>query len=78
MKGMNKMRTSLRVLAVVWMLLVAAALSTGAANAAVPGGGPAFGQHVAGMAPEHARTHGAMFGQCVSTMARTGTCPHHP
>lgn len=42
-----------------------------------PGGGPAFGQHVSGMAPEHPKGHGRMFGQCVSAMARTGQCPHH-
>ena len=41
-----------------------------------PGGGNAFGQHVASMAPEHAIAHGVDFGQCVSSMARTGTCPH--
>lgn len=42
-----------------------------------PGAGPAFGRHVAQMAPEHARDHGALFGQCVSAMASTGECPHH-
>ena len=42
-----------------------------------PGGGNAFGKHVSGMAPEHARSHGAEFGACVSAMARTGECPHH-
>jgi hypothetical protein len=51
---------------------------TASAEEVAPGAGNAFGQHVAGMAPEHARMHGAMFGQCVSTMARTGTCPHMP
>ena len=44
---------------------------------AVPGGGPAFGQHVSDMAPEHPLEHGAEFGQCVSTMAQGGECPHH-
>lgn len=43
--------------------------------AAEPAGGPAFGQHVAGMAPEHAIEHGARFGACVSAMATTGW-PH--
>lgn len=42
-----------------------------------PGGGNAFGEHVSGMAPEHPKELGAEFGKCVSTMARTGTCPDH-
>jgi hypothetical protein len=41
-----------------------------------PGGGNDFGQHVAGMAPEHAIAHGADFGACVSAMARGLPCPH--
>jgi len=36
------------------------------------GAGNAFGQHVAGMAPEHAVAHGADFGSCVSAMV---SCP---
>jgi hypothetical protein len=44
-----------------------------------PGGGNDFGQHVAGMAPEHAIAHGADFGACVSAMAQGLACPHtHP
>ena len=39
--------------------------------------GRAFGEHVSGMAPEHAILHGALFGECVSEMAITGDCPHH-
>ena len=39
--------------------------------------GRTFGQHVSGMAPEHAILHGALFGECVSEMAVTGECPHH-
>jgi hypothetical protein len=56
-------------------------LMLGAAPAAVasdasPGGGPAFGQHVSDMAPDHPLEHGGRhFGACVSGMAR-GTCPH--
>jgi hypothetical protein len=46
------------------------------AAGAEPGGGPAFGQHMAGMAPEHPVEHGAGFGSCVSAMARGGPCPH--
>lgn len=42
-----------------------------------PGGGPAFGQHIASMAPEHPRAHGRMFGECVSSMARGEGCAHH-
>ena len=61
-----------------------AALLVGAAAPAfaedvTPGGGNQFGQHVAGMAPEHAIAHGADFGACVSAMARGLPCPHtHP
>lgn len=40
-----------------------------------PGAGPAFGQHVAGMAPEHPVEHGDGFGSCVAMMAR-GECLH--
>ena len=39
--------------------------------------GRAFGEHVSGMAPEHAILHGVLFGECVSEMAITGDCPHH-
>ncbi|GBD20785.1 hypothetical protein HRbin28_01233 [bacterium HR28] len=42
-----------------------------------PHAGTPFGQHIASMAPDHPRTHGRLFGECVSTMATTGTCPHH-
>ena len=40
-----------------------------------PGGGPAFGQHVAAMSPGSGGMAGATFGECVSTMASQGTCP---
>ena len=43
-----------------------------------PGGGPAFGQHVADMAPAHPIDHGRDFGRCVSDLATTGECSHHP
>ena len=56
--------------------LVLAAAAPGVAHEAAPGGGSAFGQHVAGMAPEHAIAHGADFGACVSAMARGLDCPH--
>lgn len=39
-------------------------------------GGRQFGEHVSGMAPEHPLMHGALFGECMSQMAITGTCPH--
>ncbi len=59
-------------------LLVGAAVPASGENVA-PGGGNDFGQHVAGMAPEHAVAHGADFGACVSAMARGLACPHtHP
>jgi hypothetical protein len=37
---------------------------------------PAFGQHVSSVAPEHPLQSGVMFGDCVRTMATTGTCSH--
>jgi hypothetical protein len=64
-------------------VLLAAALAMGTATA-VAASEPirvehqTFGQHVAGMAPEHPQMHGALFGACVSTMAQGGDCPHHP
>ncbi len=45
-----------------------------------PGGGPAFGKHIAEMAPEHPVMNGRHFGKCVSGMARgipCPDCPHH-
>jgi hypothetical protein len=42
-----------------------------------PGGGPAFGQHVSGMAPDHPKEHGRLFGECVSAMAQGAECDHH-
>jgi hypothetical protein len=47
------------------------------AQGAGPGNGPAFGEHISGMAPEHATMHDGMFGECASTMASTGEFPHH-
>lgn len=38
--------------------------------------GPALGQHVSGHAPEHPLEQGQLFGECVSELAITGTCPH--
>jgi len=72
----------IRRLVVVAALTVALLVGTavpGLAQDVAPGGGNAFGQHVAGMAPEHAIAHGADFGACVSAMARGLACPHaHP
>ena len=39
--------------------------------------GRALGEHVSGHAPEHPREMGRLFGECVSEIALTGTCPHH-
>ena len=59
--------------------LLLGAAAPGLAQDVAPGGGNAFGQHVAGMTPEHAIAHGAEFGACVSAMARGLDCPHaHP
>ncbi len=38
--------------------------------------GRALGEHVSGHAPEHPREMGVLFGECVSELATTGTCPH--
>lgn len=38
--------------------------------------GPGIGKHVSEMAPEHPRSHGAMFGACVTVMARGLVCDH--
>lgn len=46
-------------------------------SAQAPTGGRQFGEHVSGMAPEHPRRQGRLFGECVSDMATTGLCPHH-
>jgi len=46
------------------------------AQTVAPGGSNAFGEHVSSMAPEHPRDHGREFGECLSTMARTGVCSH--
>jgi hypothetical protein len=56
--------------------LVVGAVAPALAEDVAPGGGNEFGQHVAGMAPEHAIAHGADFGACVSAMARGMACPH--
>ena len=42
-----------------------------------PMGGRAFGEHVSGMTPDHPKTHGRHFGECVSEMAIAGACSHH-
>lgn len=70
------MRRSLVIAGIVLLGLLGSPVAV-RADMPVPGGSSAFGQHVAGMAPEHPREHGAMFGACVSTMATTGNCPHH-
>jgi len=38
--------------------------------------GRALGEHVSAHAPEHPREMGSLFGECVSELAITGTCPH--
>jgi hypothetical protein len=55
--------------------LMVATAAPALAQEVIPGGGNAFGQHVAGMAPEHAIQHGAEFGACISAMARGLDCP---
>ena len=70
---MSRLMAALAVVVMMMGLMVAPAF----AETVAPGGGSAFGEHVSSMAPEHPRDHGREFGECVSTMARTGTCPHH-
>ena len=48
-----------------------------AASTETPIKGRALGEHVSGHAPEHPREMGRLFGECVSELAITGTCPHH-
>lgn len=62
-------------------MTVSAALAAAWAGPALaadpsPGAGPAFGRHIASMAPEHPREGNAAFGACVSAMARGQACPH--
>lgn len=49
-----------------------------AAAQPTPGGGPDFGRHVADIAPDHPIDHGRQFSECVSALATTGECSHHP
>lgn len=63
--------------AVAGAALATATLGVGIAAAdPPPGGGNAFGHHVSSMAQVHAQDHGATLGQCVSTVAQGGACPH--
>ena len=71
---------NLRLLAIAFVLvspIAAADEDTPPAPPAPAPEGRDFGQHVSGMAPEHAILHGALFGECVSEMALNGECPHH-
>jgi hypothetical protein len=70
---MSRLMATLVVVVMITGLMVAPAF---AQEEVAPGGGNAFGKHVSGMAPEHPNTGGVEFGVCVSTMARTGSCPH--
>ena len=69
-----------RIVVVAAMVLTLAVFGggTGGAETISPADGNAFGQHVASMAPEHPQDHGQLFGECVGSLAVTGTCPHHP
>ena len=71
------MRIRLLAAPIVAGALIAAGLTPALAAGGHPSKVPSFGQHVASMAPEHAREHGAEFGSCVSAMARGLECPHH-
>ena len=71
------MRKHLIAAATAAILLGSLGTGIAAAEPPTPGGGPAFGQHVASMTPDHPQDHGAMFGECVSAMARGEGCPHH-
>jgi hypothetical protein len=75
-RGSFTMSRGLAILALV-VLINIIGVGAIAAEPITPGGGSAFGNHVASMAPGHPQSHGQMFGECVSTMATTGVCPHH-
>jgi hypothetical protein len=75
-EGIVMSRRLVAVAALTLGLMVATA-APALAQEVIPGGGNAFGQHVAGMAPEHAIQHGAEFGACISAMARGLDCPHN-
>jgi hypothetical protein len=69
------MRTVL--LGTVLGLTLALSVLGSAAAGPSPGGGPAFGEHVADMAPAHPVDLGRDFGGCVSELATTGECSEH-
>ena len=71
---MSRLMATLVVVVMITGLVVAPALAQ--EEEVAPGGGNAFGKHVFSMAPEHPKLSGPEFGECVSTMARTGSCPH--
>lgn len=63
------------IVAAVLLMTILMVVPAFAQEEVAPGGGNAFGEHVSGMAPEHPMVNGLEFGTCISTMARTGTCP---
>ena len=69
------MMSRLMAIVAVVVLMVGLMVAPALAETVAPGGGRAFGEHVSSMAPEHPKMGGVEFGTCVSTMARTGTCP---
>jgi hypothetical protein len=71
---MSRLMATLVVVVMIMGLMVAPAFAQ--EEEVAPGGGNAFGKHVSSMAPEHPKMGGVEFGVCVSTMARTGSCPH--
>lgn len=70
------MMSRLVAIVVVVVLMGGLMVAPAFADTVVPGGGSAFGAHVSSMAPEHPKMGGREFGECVATMARTGSCPH--
>ena len=69
--AMRKLAVAFAVAAALW---IGGASSAFADTMPAPGGGPAFGQHVAMMSPGNGGMTGPAFGTCVSTMASQGVC----
>lgn len=69
--AMKKLAVGFAVAVALWIV---GATSAFADTMPTPGGGPAFGQHVAMMSPANSGMSGQAFGTCVSAMASQGVC----
>ena len=68
---MKKLAVGFAVAVAIWIVGAATAFAD---TMPTPGGGPAFGQHVAMMAPANSGMTGQAFASCVSAMASQGVC----